>query len=160
MYFLWKRTPHGNIRVSCDGFSDFVNRILSGKSRCRGLSVVEGDTAAMTLVLSSTNNAAIGCSDIEKRLTEIMSPLGFSVQVIWTDNGTPGADLGEYFTAAYQNPWTWMLLTSLVAMRVIAGWHGLFWIMFWGTSAWFVSKIVISLVKKKKLGAPPPLIRR
>jgi len=159
VYFLWKRAPHGSIRVSCDGFSDFINRVLSGKSKCRSLCVAEGETAAMTLVLS-LNDVTMDCGEIEKRLAEIIAPMGFSVKVIWTDNGAPGVDLGEKFTSAYQSPWTWMLVAALITLRIMAGWNGLFWTIFWGTSAWFASKVVISLTKKRKMGSPPPLIRR
>jgi hypothetical protein len=113
----------------------------------------------MTLVLSS-NNAAMKCSEIESRIAEIIAPLGFSVQIIWTDKGAPGADLSESLVSAYQSPWTWMLVAALITLKFMAGWSGLFWTLFWGTSAWFVSKLVISVAKKRKMGSPPPLIRR
>ena len=159
MYFLWKRTPHGSIRVSCDGFSDFINRVLSGKFRCRSLCVAEGETAAMTLVLSS-DNGAMDCGEVEERLAEIITPLGFSVKVVWTDKGAPGADLCEKLMAAYQSPWTWMLVAALITLTFMAGWKGLFWTLFWGSSAWFASKVVISAAKRRKMGSPPPLVRR
>lgn len=166
MYFLWKRTPHGSIRVSCDGFSDFINRVLSGKSKCRSLCVAEGETAAMTLVLSSNNNAAMDTSEstenkeIEKGLADILSPLGFSSRVVWTDRGAPGADLNENIYSACQSPWTWMLVVALITLKFMAGWKGLFWTLFWGTAAWFVSRVVIALAKRRKMGPPPPLVRR
>ena len=159
MYFLWKRTPHGSIRVSCDGFSDFVNHVLSGKSRCRGLSLTEGENAAITLVLSS-NNATVECCKVEERIAKVIAPLGLGVQVIWTDKGTQGAELCETLSSVYQSPWTWMLVVALVALRFMAGWKGLFWTVFWGTAAWFVSKVVISAITRRKIGFPTPLIRR
>ena len=159
MYFLWKRTPHGSIRVSSDGFSSFVNNVLSGKSRCRSLSLTEGENAAMTLVLSPNNAAAEFCK-IEECIAKVIAPLGLNVQVIWTDKGTPGAELCEMLSSVYQSPWTWMLFVSLVVLRVMAGWKGLFWTIFWGTAAWFVSKIVISAVARKKMGFTSPLARR
>lgn len=158
MYFLWKRTPLGSIRVSCDGFSDFINRFLSGKSRCRSLSIAEGEKAAMTLVLSS-NNSVMKYSEIEERLAAVISPLGFSVQIIWTDRGSPGAELYEALSSIYQNPWTWMLVGALLTLRYMAGWQGFFWTIFWGTAAWFVSKGIIAIIKRKKMGLPPPLAR-
>ena len=150
VYFLWKRTPIGSIRVSCDGFSDFINRFLSGKSRCNSLSVAEGEKAAMTLVLSS-RNTAVECGEIEKRLAAVIAPLGFSVKFIWADRGAPGAELCEKLSSAYRSPWTWMLIASFVTLKCIAGWKGFFWTLFWGTAAWFVSKVLIGsiLVAKK-----------
>ena len=113
----------------------------------------------MTLVLSS-NSGAVECCEIEERLAEIITPLGFSVQIIWTDRGTRGAELCEKLTAAYQSPWTWMLVTALTTLTLMAGWRGLFWTLFCGTSAWFVSKVVISVAKRKKMGSLPSLVRR
>ena len=159
MYFLWKRTPHGSIRVSCDGFSDFINRVLPGKSKCRSLSLAEGENAVITLVLTSDNTTA-ECSKIEERLASTIAPLGLGVRVIWADRGTPGAELCENLSFAYQSPWTWMLVAALIALKSMAGWKGLFWTLFWGTAAWFVSKIVISVIKKRKMGFLPPLARR
>ena len=143
MYFLWKRTPHGSIRVSCDGFSGFVNRIVSGKTKCRSLALAEGENATMTLVLSSSN-AAAEYYKIEKRIASIVAPLGLGVKVIWADKGTPGAELCETISSIHQSPWTWMLVTALIALKFTAGWKGLFWTIFWGASAWFASKVVIS----------------
>ena len=113
----------------------------------------------MTLVLSS-NNAAVECCEIEERLAEIITPLGFSVQIIWADKGTPGAELCEKLAAAYQSPWTWMLVAALITLTIMAGWKGLFWTLFWGTSAWFVSKVVISVAKRRKMDLLPSLARR
>ena len=112
----------------------------------------------MILVLQS--NTAMERSEIENRLAEIIAPLGFSVQVIWADKGTPGADLSEGITSAYQSPWTWMLIGGLITLKFMAGWNGLFWTLFWGTSSWFASKVVISKLKQRKIGTPPPLARR
>jgi hypothetical protein len=86
--------------------------------------------------------------------------LGFSVQVIWADRGAPGAELCETLTSAYRSPWTWMLVAALIALKCMAGWNGLFWTLFWGTAAWFVSKVIISAITRRKMGFPPPLARR
>ena len=113
----------------------------------------------MTLVLSS-NNAAVECCEIEKRIAAIITPLGFSVQFIWADRGAPGAELCETLSSAYRSPWTWMLVAALITLKCMAGWKGLFWTLFWGTAAWFVSKVVISAITKRKMGFTPPLARR
>jgi len=123
------------------------------------LSLTEGENAVMTLVLSS-NDAAEECCKIEERLTSIIVPLGLSVQVIWADRGTPGAELCETLASVHQSPWTWMLVTVLLALRIMAGWKGLFWTIFWGTAAWFFSKFAISAITRKKMGFPSLLARR
>ena len=102
----------------------------------------------MTLVLSSSN-AAVDFSKIEKRLASIITPLGFSVQFIWADRGTPGAELCETLSSVHRNPWTWMLLAALIALKITAGWKGFFWTLFWGTAAWFVSKVIISVLARR-----------
>ena len=102
----------------------------------------------MTLVLSS-NNAAADYGKIEKRLAAIITPLGFSVRIIWADRGTPGAELREMLSSAYQSPWTWMLVAALITLKFMAGWKGLFWTLFWGTAAWFVSKVIISALARR-----------
>ena len=112
------------------------------------MAVAEGESAAMTLVLSSDNVAA-ECSEIEKRLAAIITPLGFKVQVVWIDRGTPGTELCEALSSAYRSPWTWMLMASLVTLKVMAGWKGFFWTIFWGTAAWFVSKVIISVLARR-----------
>jgi hypothetical protein len=111
------------------------------------------------LVLSS-NNAVEECCEIEERLTAIISSLGFSVQIIWTDRGAPGSELCETLSSVYRSPWTWMLIATFIALKFMAGWKGLFWTIFWGTAAWFASKVVISAITRRKIGIPPPLVRR
>lgn len=151
VYFLWKRTPHGSIRVSRDGLSGFIDRVLSEKSRCRGLSLAEGENASVTLVLFSDASGAESFR-IEERLASIVAPLGFRLQVIWADRGAPETEWCEALSSAYQNPWTWMLLASMITLGTLAGLKGLFWTLFWGAAAWFVSKVVISSLIKRKMG--------
>ena len=102
----------------------------------------------MTLVLSS-KDAALERGEIEKRISAIITPLGFNVKVIWVDRGAPGADLSETLSSAYRSPWTWMLVSALITLKFMAGWKGLFWTVFWGTAAWFVSKIIISALPRR-----------
>lgn len=159
MYFLWKRTPHGSIRVSCDGLAGFIDRILTEKSKCRSLSVAEGDNAAVTLVLSSDDCATTG-AQAEERISSIVAPLGFCVKIIWVDRGAPAAEWCETLSSCYQSPWFWMLVVAMLALGIIAGTKGLFWTLFWGTAAWFVSRFTISFLIRKKLGFLPPPVRR
>jgi hypothetical protein len=158
MYFLWKRTPHGNIKVSCDGLSGFIDRILTEKSKCRGLSLAEGDSASVTLVLSSEDSVSKGHL-IEERISSIIAPLGFCVTVIWVDRGAPEAEWCETLLSLYQNPWFWMLVVAMLTLGILAGLKGLFWTLFWGTAAWFVSRFIISLAVRKRLGFFPAVRR-
>jgi hypothetical protein len=159
VYFLWKRTPHGSIRVSCDGLSGFINRVLIEKSRCCGLSLAEGESATVTLVLSSDTPEA-DILRVEEHLASIVEPLGFRLQVVWADRGAPEAEWSEALFAAYQNPWTWMVLAATIALGVMAGLKGLFWTFFWGTAAWFVSKFFIVFLARKRMGFFSPVFRR
>ena len=113
----------------------------------------------MTLVLSPNNEAVERCK-IEEWIAEVIAPLGLSVQVIWTDKGTPGGELCETLSSFYKSPWTWMFVVALVVLKFMAGWKGLFWTIFWGTAAWFVSKIVISVFTRKRMGSTTSLARR
>jgi len=105
----------------------------------------------MTLVLSSDNTAE-ECCKIEERLVAISVPLGFQIKVIWADKGSPGAELGEKLMAVYRSPWTWMIVTALVALAIMGGWRRFFWTLFSGTAAWFVSKFaILPLLEKKRI---------
>ncbi|MDR1379780.1 MAG: hypothetical protein LBJ36_12125 [Synergistaceae bacterium] len=151
MYFLWKRTPQGSIRVSCDGLSGFIDRVLPRKSKCRGLSLVEGEIASVTLILSS-DSSPVENVKIEERLAAIVAPLGICVQVVWVDRDAPEVEWSETLSSLCQSPWMWMLIASMIALGVMAGFARLFWTFFWGTAAWFISKIIISSLFKRKVG--------
>jgi hypothetical protein len=158
MYFLWKRTPHGSIRISCSGLSCFIEHVLSEESKCRSLALAEGETASVTLVLSS-ENASAG-TGIEEHLASVVAPLGFRVQVIWVDGSAPTADWSETLSALSLSPWTWMIAASVVVLVVIAGLKGLFWTLFWGAAAWFVSKALVVFALKKRMLFFAPVARR
>lgn len=159
MYFLWKRTPYGSIRVSRSGLSGFLDRVLTGKSRCRSLLVTEGECASITLVLFSDDSAAKG-TQVEERISSIMAPLGFQAKVIWADRPEPNMAFGEGLSSLMLNSWFWMLLVSMLVLGIIAGLKGLFWTLFWGTAAWFVSKAGIFFLVGRKSGFLPPTVRR
>ena len=129
--------------------SGFINRVLSEKSRCRSLSLIEGENASVTLVLFSDN---VENCRVEERLASITAPLGLHVRVVWADRGAPETEWLEAVSFVYQNPWMWMLMVSMIALSVIAGLKGLFWTLFWGTAAWFASKAVTSFLVKRKMG--------
>jgi hypothetical protein len=159
MYFLWKRTPHGSIRVSCSGLSCFIERVLTEDSRCRSLALAEGETASVTLVLYS-ESASAGTHGVEEHLASVVAPLGFRVQVIWADRSAPGTEWCETLSSFSLNPWTWMLVAAVLALGVMAGLKGIFWTFFWGAAAWFVSKVLVSFAVKKRMGFFAPVVRR
>jgi hypothetical protein len=158
MYFLWKRTPHGSIRISCSGLSCFIERVLSKESKCRSLALAQGETASVTLVLSS-ENASAG-TGIEEHLASVVAPLGFRVQVIWADRNAPAAEWRETVSALSLSPWTWMFAASMVAVMTVAGPKGLFWTLFWGAAGWFASKALALFVFKKRMLSFAPAARR
>jgi hypothetical protein len=123
------------------------------------LSLAEGENASVTLVLFS-DNSAVESFRVEERLASIAAPLGFRVQIVWADRGAPEAAWCEALSSVYQSPWTWMLVVSMVTLGVIAGLKGLFWTIFWGTAAWFISKVVISFLIRRRMGFFPPEARR
>jgi hypothetical protein len=123
------------------------------------LSLAEGDSASVTLVLSSEDPVSAGHL-VEERLSAIVAPLGFCVNVIWVDRGRPEAEWCETLSSLYQTPWFWMVLVSMTALIVIAGPKGFFWTLFWGTVAWFVARLVISMLLRKRLGFFLPVVRR
>ena len=158
MYFLWKRTPNGSIRISCSGLSCFIERVLSEESKCRSLALAEGETASVTLVLSS-ENASSG-TGVEEHLADVVAPLGFRVQVIWADKSAPAEEWHEILSSRSFSPWTWMLAASVITIVVIAGLKGLFWTLFWGTAAWFVSKVLAASALSKRILLFTPVARR
>ena len=152
VYFLWKRTPHGSIRVSYDGMADFIRRFLTRKSRFCSFVLEDGETALMTLVLSSKDG--VFESKVENRLNAVMKPLGIASSVIWSSQGSPEEEWCEIRSALYRSPWAWMVLSSAVALVFLAGWRGLFWTAFWGTSAWFLAKGAAFLLSRQRAFVP------
>ncbi len=147
MYFLWKRTPHGSIRVSYNGLADFIRRFLTRKSQFCSFALAEGETAVMTLVLSSRDGSLE--NKVENRLNAVMKPLGIATSIIWSSRGNPEEEWSEARAAFFRSPWTWMSLASAVALVFIAGWSGLFWTSFWGTAAWFLVRGATFLLSRR-----------
>jgi hypothetical protein len=131
---------------------------LSEESKCRSLALAEGETASVTLVLSS-ENASAG-TGVEEHLASVVAPLGFRVQVIWADRSAPAAEWHEALSSLSLSPWTWMLVASMIAIVVIAGLKGLFWTLFWGAAAWFISRVLVATAFKKRILFSAPAVRR
>lgn len=142
MYFLWKRTEHGTIRVSREGLSDLVRSHL-GPSRLYSLAMAAtgcapSDEGLVTVVLASRDPSHE--PKIAQRIKALLAPLGMAVSVVWADRGSPGAAWIEMRPLLFTDPWAWMALTSSVALVVLAGWAGFFWTAFWGAAAWFIAR--------------------
>lgn len=158
MYFLWKRTPHGSIRVSYDGMADFIRRFLTRKSQFCSFALAEGETASMILVLSSRDGVLE--SKVENRLNAVMKPLGIATSIIWSSRGNPKEEWNEIRSSLYGSPWAWMSLASAIALVFIAGWSGLFWTSFWGTAAWFLVRGATFLFCRRGALVAPSAERR
>jgi hypothetical protein len=137
------------VRVSRDGLFDFVDGVLSGgglglgPGKCRGVALAEGDPASVVMILSRDGGEEKAA--IEERIAEIAKPLGFGAKFIWLDGEAPErCDVSK-------SPWTWACVAGCIALGVTAGVSGLFWTLFWGTAAWFVSRTLISLTARKKI---------
>lgn len=142
MYFLWKRTQYGTIRISHDGAADLIQSILAAcsrgtaaKFRMHSLAVAPGDTAELTVVLSSRGGADEPA--VERRISSLIEPLGMSASVVWDSPPPRGCGWLERRFTLYRNPWAWMAVASSVSLAAIAGWSAFFWTSFWGTAAWF-----------------------
>ena len=156
MYFLWKRTSHGMIRVSCEGLKNFVGSFLSSQFRLHSLAVSErsehhvesepenGDRW-LTMILSSRDPSSE--PRVERRLSHLVRPLGLISSVAWISRGSPGAEWIETCRAILGSPWVWMSLASSVALAAIAGWAAFFWTAFCGPAAWFIVRGLSLLIR-------------
>ncbi|MDR2136669.1 MAG: hypothetical protein LBO68_00145 [Synergistaceae bacterium] len=88
---------------------------------------------------------------IEERLAAIAAPLGICVRVVWVDKGAPEVEWSGMLSSLSRSPWTWMLIVSMIALGIMAGLKRLFWTFFWGTVAWFISKVIISFLFRRKV---------
>ena len=146
MYFLWRDTPYGFIKVSYEGLLSFVNDAL--KSRLRLYSVVLSpsdpelkENADITIVISDDDIQAEKKSIVEDHLTEVLKPMGMKAMVIWS---SPEKGISQFIS----NPFVWALIASCIAVIISAGFDGFFWTAFWGSAAWFVIRGLSILAKK------------
>ncbi len=136
MYYLWKNTPYGIIRVSCGGLYDFVNDIF--KSRLRLCSVTlspsgKKECANLTLVFSEDDLPSETKAKVEEHITSVLKPMGLKPSIVW-------ASPERGMTGIFQSPYTWAGIASCTAVVITAGFKGFFWSMFWGLAVWFTIK--------------------
>ena len=79
MYFLWKNTPYGIIRVSCEGLYDFADDILKPKLRLCSVTLLPSgkkDHADLTVVFSEDDLLPEERKKIERHFDSVMKPMG------------------------------------------------------------------------------------
>ena len=137
MYFLWKNTRYGTIRISSGGLYEFINSTL--KSRLRLYSITlspsgrKNDDADLSIVLSEDDLIPETRKIIESHLKSVMKPLGIISTVIW-------AAPENWLSSLLRSTWTWAGVASCFTIIITAGFEGFFWTLFWGSAAWFIVK--------------------
>ena len=143
MYFLWKDTPYGLIKVSCKGLIDFINEALKKRLRLYSVSLSpsKNEHADITIVISDDDLQPETKNTVENHLTEVLKPMGMKALIIW-------ASPEKGFLPVILNPYAWATIASCSAVIITAGFSGFFWTAFWGASAWFVFRGFSVLAQK------------
>ena len=133
MYFLWKNTPYGIIRISCEGLYDFADGMIKSKLRLCSITLMPSgkkDHADLTVVFSDDDLNPESKKKIEKHFDAVLKPMGLKPSIVWA---IPERGIMQALT----NPYVWAGIASSAAIIITAGFAGFFWTVFWGTSAWF-----------------------
>ncbi len=144
MYFLWKNTPYGIIRISCEGLYDFAGDMLKPKLKLFSVTLMPSgkkDHADLTIVFSDDDLNPESRKKIEKHFDAVMRPMGLKPSVVWA---MPERGIMQVLSNSY----VWAGIASSSAIIITAGFAGFFWTVFWGTSAWFFMR-GISLISKR-----------
>ena len=80
----------------------------------------------------------------EKKIDELMNVIGINTTFIYALDGSPDINYAHNIRLSMRSPWFWCLLTALIALFVFVGLSGIFWLSFWGSAGWFVSKFIMS----------------
>ena len=134
MYFLWRNTPYGTIRVSCEGLYDFADGIKGSKIRLYSITLSPSgrkENADLTVVLSEEDILPEIKKKLEKHFDAVLKPMGLKVSIVWA---SPERNIASIM----QSPYLWAGLASCIAIIITAGFAGFFWVSFWGAAAWFV----------------------
>ncbi|MBQ7544389.1 MAG: hypothetical protein IJT02_05540 [Synergistaceae bacterium] len=133
MYFLWKNTSHGRIRVSSSGLREFADEVLRSKLRLYGITLHPSgrkDDAEMSIVLSEEDVTPETKKNVEKNFPAVLKPMGIKASVVW-------AAPERSIAVIARNPYVWAGAAVCTAVLVTAGTAGFFWAAFWGAAAWF-----------------------
>ena len=144
MYFLWKNTAYGIIRVSYEGLYEFADDMLKPKLRLCSVTLLPSDTkdnADITVVFSEDDLNPETRKKIENHFESVMKPMGLKPSVVWA---MPERGIMQ----ALSNPYVWAGIASSSAIVITAGFAGFFWTVFWGVSAWFAVR-GLSLISKR-----------
>ena len=148
MYFLWKETHYGIIRISCNGLTDFVNDAMRSKLRLYSITLLPSgrkEDADMNIVLSDEDIIPELRKEVEKHFDSILRPMGIRASVVW-------ARPEKSIAAFVWNPYLWAGIASC-AVLVSAGAEGLFWAAFWGAAAWFIARGLRLIAKRFRRAA-------
>ena len=144
MYFLWKNTPKGLIKISREGLLDFADYVLKSGFSLYSITLSPSEKkehADLTIVISDEDLSLDAKEKVEKHLTEVLDPAGMKASIVWA---TPERG----FWPVVQSPYTWAVIASCSAVIVTAGFDGFFWTAFWGAAAWFTIRGLTMLAKK------------
>ncbi len=134
MYYLWKNTHYGVIRVSYSGLCDFVRDTVMSKLRLYSVTLEPSgkkEHANMTIVFSDEDLSRETKSKVEEHISAVLKPMGFRASVVWA---SPECGI----MSVIQNPYVWAGIASCIAVIVTAGFDGFFWSLFWGGAVWFI----------------------
>ena len=142
MYFLWKNTTCGFIKISYEGLFDFVIYVLRTGFRLYSVTLAPSESQAdLTVVISDEDISPDIRKKVEKHLSEVLDSTGMKASVVWA---TPERGLMQVI----QNPYAWAAIASCSAVIVTAGFTEFFWTAFWGTATWFAIRGLSILAKK------------
>ena len=134
MYYLWKNTHYGLIRVSYSGLYDFALSAVKSKLRLYSVTLEPSgkkEHANLTLVFSEEDLPIDTKKKIEEHISSVLKPMGLRASIVWASPERGIFDL-------IQNPYFWTVSASCLAVVITAGFEGFFWTVFWGMSVWFV----------------------
>ena len=142
MYFLWRDTPDGLIKISHEGLFDFADYVLRSGFRLYSITLAPREhDADLTVVISDEDLPTDIKTQVEEHFEEVLTPTGMKASVVWAS-----PERGLWVLA--RSPHAWALMASCVAVIVTAGFEGFFWTAFWGSAAWFAVRGATMLAKK------------
>ncbi|MBQ7594864.1 MAG: hypothetical protein IJU48_11005 [Synergistaceae bacterium] len=133
MYFLWRNTPYGIIRVSCGGLHEFADDVFKSKLKLYSVTLSPAgkkDHADLTIVISEEDLSQETKKQAEDHIISILKPMGIKASIVWAD-----PERGIF--PILRSPFTWGVIASCSAVIITAGLDGFFWTVFWGAAAWF-----------------------
>ena len=133
MYFTWKNTPYGIIRISYSGLKVFADDMLKSRLRLYSITLTPSgrkEHADMTIVISDEDLRPDTKKQVENHFSEVLKPMGMKPLIVW-------ASPERGIMPVLQSPYTWALAAACSTVLITAGLEGFFWTAFWGAAAWF-----------------------